>query len=294
MRIGLLGFGKWAQILIKVLLFLPNIKISCIYSRTKKQSVLNYVNKKNFFNNWKNLIASKNFDALIIALPPQLNIKIFNSIKKKNIPVLFEKPLSTKTSEISQITNFCRKSKNAKMFVNYIDLHNYELKNITKKISKFDTAEAMITSYAEPKSYVSSLWEYLPHFIAYFIRLTGDSNPKIVFIKKKIFSRNKILYTIKLIFKRKQKLFTVNIKSGWYKKKVRRIIFKKNKKILSIFNGNKITRDNDFQNKNIYNPLFNSLKNFISNSKKGLKNIDDIELTSNVTALIKKIEKLKR
>ena len=83
MRIGLLGFGKWAQILIKVLLFLPNIKISCIYSRTKKQSVLNYVNKKNFFNNWKNLIASKNFDALIIALPPQLNIKIFNSIKKK-------------------------------------------------------------------------------------------------------------------------------------------------------------------------------------------------------------------
>jgi len=293
MKVGLLGFGRWGQTLSRVLKFNTDVQLTSIYSRTQKKAIKKYIKMNNFFTDWKLLVKKKNFDVLIVALPPHVNFKIFDFIKRKKIPVLFEKPISTNLNEIQKMLNFAKKAKNCKFFVNYLDLYNLRFQQLLKKLNKVNKIEAKITSYAEPKNYLSSLWEYSPHFIAGLIKATGDTKPAIISVKKKIYNKNKEIFIIDLKFKKNKKVLDVTLKAGWFIKKQRLIILKNDKRRIFLYNGNIITRHKDIKNNNIYNPLYNSLKSFIVKSQDKKKYIEDLQLSYHVTKLIKKIENFK-
>lgn len=104
-RIGILGTGFGARVLLPAFKLDPRVGVTAIYGRNP--ATLNTIatqNKLEAFADWRELINSPNIDAVAIALPPPVQAQVLKEIKKH---VFAEKPVglgSKATKEIA--TNF--------------------------------------------------------------------------------------------------------------------------------------------------------------------------------------------
>ena len=135
---GIIGLGNIADKFASAFQQIQNAKLVGISSRTEKN--LNQfrdkynLEKKNCYNNYQELIDSKNIDAIYIALPHNFHFEWILKSLKSNKNVLTEKPATVNKDQMQQIINFLDKNKLffAEGFMYRFHPQTYEIVKIIK------------------------------------------------------------------------------------------------------------------------------------------------------------------
>ena len=110
-RLGLIGAGKWGVNYIKTIESIEGIeliKVACKnISSTKKAFLSSY----ELTDNWKNVVESKEIDAIIIATNPAMHYEIASSCIKNRKPIIVEKPLTLSIEDAESLLSLAEENK---------------------------------------------------------------------------------------------------------------------------------------------------------------------------------------
>ena len=131
---------------------------------------------------------------------PQVNLKMLNFFKNKNLPIFLEKPTALNQKSLLQVNKFI--SSNKVVHINYMDMINplnneilYRLNG--KKPIKFI---GNLSSNKKNRKSHSPLWDYAPHFLALLLNFYRKMPRRVKANIIKTTNENKKLFKIKLDF----------------------------------------------------------------------------------------------
>jgi len=297
-NVALLGFGKMGKKFYQRSILSKKIYIDKIL---KKKLIKN--KKIKFFNDINKLVKNKKIQGYIVATPVQNHFRHIKSIIKTNKPIIIEKPLVAKLTELKKLYNLLKNYKKS-IFVNHKDLYNpafikfsKQIKNIGyySKINIFFGKYQKIKIYNKKFTFLPS-FDWLPHPIAIAIKLNGVPN-KIKIIQNDVFIKNKnIFQNSKIIFLYDKAIIQINF-SNRYKTPKRRVVINGTKSTI-IYDGsqkNMLTKKikNSKTKKIKYyqiDPLDYLINKFYFSMKNKFYN-NDIHLSYNVMKILFEIEK---
>lgn len=102
LRLAVIGSGGIAPYHINSALK-AGFKISCIAASNNSTTAFEIARDFKipiYFNNVNDLLQSQNYDAIVVAIPPQKNIKILKDLINTGKPVLIEKPVALNSSDL--------------------------------------------------------------------------------------------------------------------------------------------------------------------------------------------------
>ena len=108
-NISIVGTGLMGLQHIKAISKSKKAKLHSIVDISKNASALSKRYKIPLYSNVKELLSSKNLDAVIVATPNQLHETHTVSFLKKKIPVLLEKPISDNINSAKKIIDSSKK-----------------------------------------------------------------------------------------------------------------------------------------------------------------------------------------
>ena len=216
----------------------------------KKRKLFEKNYKVKSFSSTKKLLEHIDPDIIVISTPTKTHSKIISDIKlkKKNIFIICEKPLTENFQKISKIKRLT-KTNNIKIFTNYMRLVDPKVSYL-KKIIKFNKKSNFFCEVF----YNGTLLNSCSHYISLMMYFFGNK------YKLKIVNKKKDYFDFKLIFRNSEIYF--------YSSTIRNIQYEEirliNKKfIFSYKNGGKEL----IKEKAINNPIYGVGKHYISSMK---------------------------
>ena len=160
-NISIVGTGLMGLQHIKAISKSKKAKLHSIVDISKNASALSKRYKIPLYSNVKELLSSKNLDAVIVATPNQLHETHTVSFLKKKIPVLLEKPISDNINSAKKIIDSSKKNKTP-LLIGYHRRHNSivsKVKNIISsgKLGTIVSANVLCWLYKH-KDYYKEKW----------------------------------------------------------------------------------------------------------------------------------------
>ena len=117
LKIGIIGFGKIAEVHMSNLIKYPGIKIQSIFSRTNKK---NRIPKGiSFYTDYKKMLEKEVLDAAFICTPTHTHDEIACFCAEKGINILLEKPMANSLSGCDKILDSIKEN-NVKLFIGHV------------------------------------------------------------------------------------------------------------------------------------------------------------------------------
>ena len=120
-NVCIIGSNFGSKVHLKAIKKIKNIKIKGICGKKKRN-----FSKINYYRNWQKMIEETHPDFVIVAVPPNLQVKIIKFLIKKKLIFLAEKPISDNFSQIKKEEGKLKKSKG------YINLNFLKIPEIIK------------------------------------------------------------------------------------------------------------------------------------------------------------------
>ena len=105
----LVGFGRWGMVYYQTINRLDFCKVECIVVN-KHRANNEQENKIPFYYNIEDAIKKRNFDAVIIATPPETHLSLAKICLKNRIPILIEKPFTSCFEEANTLNEIINSS----------------------------------------------------------------------------------------------------------------------------------------------------------------------------------------
>ncbi len=291
-KIGLIGAGKWGKNYIKTIEETDCISLVAISS--KNQKIKEIIPKYcQIFQDWRDMIDLASIDGIIVCSPTFSHYKICREVLIRDIPLLAEKPLTTKIKEVKNLLEIC-KDKNSILMVNYIHLYHIGFQEILSIIRNNNSSE-FINIVSESGNYgpfrkdTRALWDWGVHDVAMTLKLLEEYPIKIA---SKLLKQSEKGYQHGELIEAdfdfpsgsKAKLIFGNLQ----KKKI--------KKFIASSDAINLIYD-PFDDKNKFNyltsesPLKRCIKKFREKIINSDNTLEDIELTLRITNILNTIDK---
>ena len=197
LNIALVGYGKFGRKYYSNIKSLNNFNLKVVFKKKIRKKFLSKNIKLDLFN-IKNL-KKYNIDCAIIATSINSHYKIAKVFLKRKIPIIIEKPVTSKVKEIKDLIKISKKNK-VTVLVNHSDLYNNDFEEILKHKKKIGKINFLEAKYGKYQDYYKGK-NFLPFFdwfshplavISKFVSL--NVNPRIVYNKiiKKMVKFSKI------------------------------------------------------------------------------------------------------
>ncbi len=290
-KLGLIGAGQWGKNYIKTIEKSDDISLLAISSNNEKTKdiIPTYCH---LFKDWREMIKLDDLDGIIVSSPTFSHYEICKELLNINIPILAEKPLSTKIKEVEKLLKICDEKKSILM-VNYIHLYHMrfqEILNINKKGSskKIINIESESGNYGPFRRDTRALWDWGVHDVAMMLVLIKEYPVQISskFLKKLDDEyRCGELIEAKFNFSSgsKAKLIFGNLQE----RKIKKFIAKTNSKTYVYNPFDKKILNNPIKN---IQPLEICIKEFRRKILQKDTSLEDMELSLSITKIINKIE----
>lgn len=322
-NVVLIGYGYWGKILANQLNKTKNINFIGIIEKNKKSIIVfkkKFPNKKAYSNLDDFLKFEKKVDAAIVATNFKYLYQTTNTLLKKGIHCLVEKPVSKSLVEINKLSKIA-KLKSLICMPGYIFLHNDAIRYIKKILIKKLLGNLRIITFERTnlgpiREDLNSIWDLASHDISILNYLVGK-NVKIKNTFSKSFLKKNVSDYAVVNFAINEKIFGF-IHCSWLNpKKERKITIVGDKKML-VWNDMNIAKPITIYDKGVYKKEvkvenFKQYKNYLYSGKefspvirsktpleneilsffraiKGInKNYIDMSFAATVTKILKKI-----
>lgn len=157
LRLGLIGAGRWGKVYIRTIEGMaPRLKIARIATSRPE-------------NSWKELVASPDCDAVIIATPAPLHAEMVRACLETGKPCIAEKPLCFDTATARALKEQADKAR-LPVLVNYVHLYNPGYRALKKAVaSAGKPVRAILTEGMDLGPFradTGALWDRCPHDVA--------------------------------------------------------------------------------------------------------------------------------
>lgn len=298
-NLALIGLGPMGRNYLKTVDLLPNVKISCICSKTKfslNQFPKDYIK----LTNYKKII-NYQIDAVIIATPSATHFEIASFFLKRNTPILIEKPLTTNYQDALKLLKIQKKKKNP-VLVGHTLLFHPAYQKIKQLLPKIGPIKSLKFEGANnsPRKDASVIYDWGSHAIAFLLDLLDSKQPEKIKILKVNKNSNNVINqaSIQLLFPKK---ITANIIISWTSpQKNRKLsIFGKNGTIIfdSIRDGSLLflkspAKHSTHLNYSSEKPLKREIKYFLKLIKNRTIDETGLEFGVNVVKILSRSEQL--
>lgn len=173
-RLGIIGLGHWGKNFITSVKKIHEARIVVICAKTKK-TLDKYPSTFQKTQDYRNL-SKFGLDGIVIATPANTHFTITKFFLSRNIPVLVEKPLTTKLSDAIKLQTLVTKSR-GKLMVGHEYLYNNAFNTAYGTLVDFGKIELIYSeagNYGPFRSDTSVLWDYGPHDISMHMHIVGD------------------------------------------------------------------------------------------------------------------------
>jgi len=306
-NLGLIGTGNWGKNYIATINKINHIELVAILKSNQIKPSGIKSNCK-VFTKYEDFISFQKFDGIIIASPPNTHCEIASKLILEKIPIIIEKPLTTKLIEAKSLLKLAQQNKGI-VLVDHVFLYHSTFRLIKKYITDTNNINSIESIGGNKGPYrrdVTPLWDWGPHDIAMCLKIM-ESVP-IEIKAEKISSKNnsKISENIKinLVFENKTEA-KILIGNNFLEKKRKFTLYNK-QEIISFnpFIQNELICQNiadkkiiNFSiRKNEYNfnklPLNNLLDHFYNLIYNGESNLSDLRLGVEVTKILDSVNNL--
>lgn len=179
LRVALIGYGYWGEILLNTLQKLSTIDVIVVCDINKKKVNKLHLTNSNIQTTTKflDIIYRNDIDAVIISTPPHTHYEIAKKALSSNKHVLVEKPITQKRTQARILNNLADKKKLVLM-VDYTYLYAPEVRVAKKMIDSgvlgdirfFELTSAGPKQY---KDYANVIWDFAPHDVSILHYLQG-------------------------------------------------------------------------------------------------------------------------
>ena len=114
LRIGVIGYGFIAKIHIANIAKFPNVKITSVFSRTKKR--VRGLKDVSFYTDYKDMIKREKLNTIIIATPTHTHKEITCFCADQGLNIFLEKPMARTLEDCNSIIDSIKEN-NIKLFV---------------------------------------------------------------------------------------------------------------------------------------------------------------------------------
>jgi len=121
-QLGLAGVGRWGRNYVKTIAGLGGAVLAAVASRNPETRALLPAGCK-IFSEWRDLVVTPGVDAIIVATPPSTHAAIAAAAIRAGKPVLVEKPLVQRLSDLARIRAALANGGPA-VFVDHTHLHH--------------------------------------------------------------------------------------------------------------------------------------------------------------------------
>ena len=264
--IGVIGCGKWSNIVINEINKNRNFNLTAIVCRNPKKNIVN--KNIDIFKSIKDLIESNKCDSLYVAANPLVNFEVINLINEKPIPIILEKPFSNNYNYAIQMQKMIFKN-NLLALSNFPNIYS-ECFNEIKKIINFNLEhlkEIQIVegSFGPFRNNINPIWDWGYHSFSTLIHLFSEktfSNINLKEIKKNNIYGNGLVSKFDFTINNQIKVKIIN--GNLFKNKIRKMkLFDKNKNIYEFdMINHKILINNKLIFVNKHSPLKTLLNSF--------------------------------
>ncbi len=129
LKVGIIGYGFIAKVHIANIVRFPGIKITSVFSRTKKslkddsfytnyKKVIKSLKEVSFYTDYKEMIKKEQLDTVFIATPTQTHKEIACYCAEQGLDIFLEKPMARTLEECNSIIDSIKENK-IKLFVGH-------------------------------------------------------------------------------------------------------------------------------------------------------------------------------
>jgi len=266
--LGIVGIGKWGQILLKE--FSKNSNITNCVSKGNNQNIkwlkIKYPKIK-FSKKYSSILENSNIEGVIIATPIKTHFKLAYQALSAGKHVFVEKTISEKSIDGKKLLELAKKN-NLEIFVGYEFLYH----PIFQKLKNINNNEKIIELKCEWYKFglfnENIFHDLVSHFLSISIDLFGFPN-KIKILEKISITTKCDITTLELKFKNNKKVSIYINRVANSKRRIINIITKKN---LYIWENEDLFKFNKLNNKKIKikysSPIENESKQFLKEIKK--------------------------
>ena len=176
LRIGIIGLGRWGRNILKTLLRIKNINLTCVCTRNKKVYKLLPQNCE-VFNNWETLIERMDLDGLIISTPSETHFKIVKSSLQNGINILVEKPFTLDLMEAKELKEISNK-KHLLLMTEYTQVFNPKFQKLLSCLNSVGDIVCIHTvakNFGPVRKKTPVIWDWGSHELSTLIMLIGSS-----------------------------------------------------------------------------------------------------------------------
>ena len=139
MHIGIIGTGKHGSRYANHIVHdIDGLELAAISRRSEKGRTQAEQWQCSWYDDWQQLVADKRVEALISAVPPNLNLSIARSCAACNKPLLLEKPLADSAGAAAEIVTLYRE-RNLPLTVGQTLRYNQVIRTVKKKLPGLGT-----------------------------------------------------------------------------------------------------------------------------------------------------------
>ncbi|MBI4375183.1 MAG: Gfo/Idh/MocA family oxidoreductase [Elusimicrobia bacterium] len=172
-RLGLIGAGLWGRNYIRTLATFPTASLTRLASRNPEAG--SWVGPAcEISSDWRDLIAAKDLDGVIIATPPSCHAEMLGAALRRGLPALVEKPLTLDRDQALALKRQAEENP-AFVLVDHIYLFHpgYETLRARLKGRGPFSIESEGGNLGPYRPDAGPLWDYGPHDVALCLDLVG-------------------------------------------------------------------------------------------------------------------------
>lgn len=174
LRLGMIGAGRWSVAYLRTAQSMPHVcRIVAVARRTAQPLEAPFAAIP-VVRDWRELIATRDMDGLIIATPPFCHAEPALAAAQARIPVLLEKPMTLDVAEARAIHAAVREHK-IPALVDHTQIFHPAYRSICKAMrSKTVHIESLSGDWGPFRAEYSSLWDWGSHDVAMTLKLVGE------------------------------------------------------------------------------------------------------------------------
>ncbi len=181
LKLGIVGLGPWGQKYIDTIKHNSDMQLVAACRKTNKRP--DFLPEICDFHTDASKMLWQKLDGLILAADPYTNLKIAQRAIIYGLPILIEKPVAFKSSEIKQLIDYGNLL--SINLVNYTHLFSPAFIKLQELVKDKEIIEIISKGYSKrPPRIFSSLWDYVPHDLAMGITLCNTDLIKPQYIEK--------------------------------------------------------------------------------------------------------------
>lgn len=174
LRLGLIGLGRWGQVLARTALEVDGVEIARIATRHPSR-VERLGLRADVTTDWREVVGAGDLDGVILAVPPMAQPEIIRAAIDVHVPVLAEKPLALDLSAAAEIQERAD-AEGVFVLVDHTQLFNpsFEaMRDLVRASGPIEAIDSAASGWGPFRRAVPVLWDWGPHDVAMCVDLMG-------------------------------------------------------------------------------------------------------------------------